>query len=128
MLPAHRTEGEVFSIPQFDLTPRDVDGLVVYGIFRELFRLNFGHFWNPAISRCYKTSILSGINFAKKVIHNPHVLLLDSSLREITVSLGAGSVTVQPATGVPEPSATLLLAVSLAGVFALGWRRRQRAA
>ena len=26
MLPAHRTEGEVFSIPQFDLTPRDVDG------------------------------------------------------------------------------------------------------
>ena len=28
MLPAHRTEGEVFSIPQFDLTPRDVDGFL----------------------------------------------------------------------------------------------------
>src|SRR6266446_5644257 len=28
MLPAHRTEGEGFSIPQFDLTPRDVDGFL----------------------------------------------------------------------------------------------------
>lgn len=28
MVPAHRTEGEVFSIPQFDLTPRDVDGFL----------------------------------------------------------------------------------------------------
>jgi SRSO17 transposase len=28
MLPAYRTEGEVFSIPQFDLTPRDIDGFL----------------------------------------------------------------------------------------------------
>ena len=28
MLPAQRTEGEVFSIPQFDLIPRDVDGFL----------------------------------------------------------------------------------------------------
>ena len=28
MLPTHRTEGEVFSIPQFELTPRDVDGFL----------------------------------------------------------------------------------------------------
>ena len=28
MLPAQRTEGEVFAIPQFDLTPYDVDGFL----------------------------------------------------------------------------------------------------
>ena len=28
MLPAYRTEGEGFSIPQFDLTPRDVEGFL----------------------------------------------------------------------------------------------------
>jgi hypothetical protein len=44
---------------------------VVYGIFREFFYLNFGYFLKPAISRRYKTSMLSGIYFAKKVIHNP---------------------------------------------------------
>jgi adhesin HecA-like repeat protein len=56
------------------------------------------------------------------------VLLLDSQLGEIPVSLRAGAVTVQPATGVPEPRATLLLTLSLAGLLGGGWWRRQRTA
>jgi len=74
------------------------------------------------------TISLQALTLGTSSITLSHVLLLDSSLGEITVSLGAGSVTVQPATGVPEPSATLLLAIGLAGVFALGWWCQQRAA
>ena len=44
---------------------------VVYDSFREFFCLDFGHSWKPTKSRCYKSLILGGINFAKKIIHYP---------------------------------------------------------
>jgi hypothetical protein len=48
MLPAYRTEGEGFSIPQFDLTPRDVDGFLgelqaFHGYPRKAGQLGVGH-------------------------------------------------------------------------------------
>src|SRR6266516_1332376 len=58
MLPAHRTEGEGFSIPQFDLTPRDVDGFLgelqaFHGQFRECFARSEPreHFFNYMVGQ-----------------------------------------------------------------------------
>ena len=58
MLPAHRTEGEVFSIPQFDLTARDVDGFLdELRAFHHLFRRCFSrsepreHFFNYMVGQ-----------------------------------------------------------------------------
>jgi len=58
MLPAHRTEGEVFSIPQFDLTPRDVDGFLdELQAFHDQFRGCFArsepreHFFNYMVGQ-----------------------------------------------------------------------------
>src|SRR6266404_6737361 len=59
MLPAHRTEGEVFSIPQFDLTPRDVDGFLdELQAFHDQCRGCFSrsepraHFFNSMVGQC----------------------------------------------------------------------------
>jgi len=61
MLPAHRTEGEVFSIPQFDLTPRDVDGFLdELQAFHDQFRACFArsepreHFFNYLVGQFSK--------------------------------------------------------------------------
>jgi SRSO17 transposase len=58
MLPAQRTEGEVFSIPQFDLTPRDVDGFLdELQAFHDQFRGCFSrsepraHFFNSMVGQ-----------------------------------------------------------------------------
>src|SRR5205807_2563408 len=58
MLPAQRTEGEVFSIPQFDLIPRDVDGFLdELRAFHHLFRGCFArsepreHFFNYMVGQ-----------------------------------------------------------------------------
>ena len=58
-LPAHRTEGEGFSIPQFDLTPRDVDGFLgelqaFHDQFRECFARSEPreHFCNYMVGQC----------------------------------------------------------------------------
>jgi len=59
MLPAHRTEGEVFSIPQFDLIPHDVDGFLdELRAFHHQFRGCFvrseprEHFFNYMVGQC----------------------------------------------------------------------------
>ena len=59
MLPAQRTEGEVFSIPQFDLTPRDVDGFLdELQTFHDQFRGCFSrsepraHGFNSMVGQC----------------------------------------------------------------------------
>ena len=59
MLPAHRTEGEVFSIPPFELTPRDVDGFLdELRAFHHRFRGCFSrsepreHFFNSMVGQC----------------------------------------------------------------------------
>src|SRR5882762_8996930 len=59
MLPAQRTEGEVFSIPQFALTPRDVDGFLdELQAFHDQFRGCFSrsepraHFFNYMVGQC----------------------------------------------------------------------------
>src|SRR5713101_753567 len=59
MLPVHRTEGEVFSIPQFELTPRDVDGFLdELRAFHHRFRGCFArsepreHFFNYMVGQC----------------------------------------------------------------------------
>ena len=54
-----------------------------------------------------------------------NVILLDSSLAEITPSTVDGSVTVT--TAMPEPSTSLLLATSLIGLLGYDWWRRQQA-
>ena len=61
MLPAHRTEGEVFSIPQFDLTPRDVGGFLdELQAFHDQFRACFArsepreHFLNYLVGQFSK--------------------------------------------------------------------------
>src|SRR5436190_4280521 len=58
MLPAYRTEGEVFSIPQFDLTARDVDGFLdELQAFHDQFRGCFSrsepreHFFNYMVGQ-----------------------------------------------------------------------------
>src|SRR5882762_5173709 len=58
MLPAQRTEGEVCSIPQFDLTPRDVDGFLdelqaFHDQFRECFARSEprAHFFNYMVGQ-----------------------------------------------------------------------------
>ena len=58
MLPACRTQGEEFSIPQFDLTPRDVDGFLgelqaFHGQFRECFARSEPreHFFNSMVGQ-----------------------------------------------------------------------------
>jgi SRSO17 transposase len=58
MLPAYRTEGEGFSIPQFDLTPRDVDGFLgelqaFHDQFRECFARSEPreHFFNYMVGQ-----------------------------------------------------------------------------
>ena len=50
--------------------------LVVYGIFREFFCIDFRHFRKLTISGSYQAPLLSGINFAKKIIHHPGLDLL----------------------------------------------------
>src|SRR5712691_8449671 len=59
MLPVHRTEGEVFSIPQFDLIPHDVDGFLdELRAFHHQFRGCFArsepreHFFNYMVGQC----------------------------------------------------------------------------
>ena len=59
MLPAQRTEGEVFSIPQFDLIPHDVDGFLdELRVFHHQFRGCFArsepreHFFNYMVGQC----------------------------------------------------------------------------
>jgi len=59
MLPVHRTEGEVFSIPQFDLIPHDVDGFLdELRVFHHQFRGCFArsepreHFFNYMVGQC----------------------------------------------------------------------------
>src|SRR5213594_5170576 len=59
MLPVHRTEGEVFSIPQFDLIPHDVDGFLdELRAFHHHFRAGFArsepreHFFNYMVGQC----------------------------------------------------------------------------
>ncbi len=59
MLPAHRTAGEVFSIPPFDLTQRDVDGFLdELQAFHDQFRRCFSrsepreHFFNYMVGQC----------------------------------------------------------------------------
>ena len=59
MLPAHRTEGEGFSLPQFDLTPCDVDGFLdELQAFHDQFRGCFSrsepreHFFNYMVGQC----------------------------------------------------------------------------
>lgn len=59
MLPAQRTEGEVCSIPQFDLTPRDVDGFFdELQAFHDQFRGCFSrsepreHCFNSMVGQC----------------------------------------------------------------------------
>lgn len=56
-----------------------------------------------------------------------NVILLDSHLGDIPASTADGAVTVQAATGVPEPTTWLLLATGCVGLLGYGWRR-QRAA
>ena len=58
MLPAHRTEGEGFSLPQFDLTPCDVDGFLdELQAFHDQFRGCFSrsepreHFFNYMVGQ-----------------------------------------------------------------------------
>jgi SRSO17 transposase len=58
MLPAHRTEGEGFSLPQFDLTPCDVDGFLdELQAFHDQFRGCFArsepreHFFNYMVGQ-----------------------------------------------------------------------------
>ena len=58
MLPAYRTEGEGFSIPQFDLTPGDVDGFLgelqaFHDQFRECFSRSEPreHFFNYMVGQ-----------------------------------------------------------------------------
>src|SRR6266849_2943498 len=58
MLPAQRTEGEVFSIPPFELTPRDVDGFLdelraFHHRFRGCFSLSEPrqHFFNSLVGQ-----------------------------------------------------------------------------
>src|SRR6266699_1503738 len=59
MLPAHRTEDEGFSLPQFDLTPCDVDGFLdELQAFHDQFRGCFArsepreHFFNSMVGQC----------------------------------------------------------------------------
>src|SRR3989475_3880813 len=59
MLPVHRTEGEVFSIPQFDVIPHDVDGFLDdLRAFHQQFRGCFArsepreHFFNSMVGQC----------------------------------------------------------------------------
>lgn len=63
------------------------------------------------------------------VVTLSNVILLDSALGDMTATIADGSVTVrQPVTGVPEPSACLLVATGCIGLLAYGWRHRQRMA
>jgi len=59
MLPAYRTEGEVFAIPKFELTPQDVDGLLdELRAFHHHFRACFArsepreHFFHYMVGQC----------------------------------------------------------------------------